>query len=44
MDRFADGFDKENKSQLILAIKDLNSFSEKYKFNYKYQLSFDSLI
>ena len=33
MDKFADAFDKENKSQLISAIKDLNDFSEKHKFD-----------
>ena len=44
MDKFADAFDKENKNQLILAIKDLNSFSDKYKFDYVTQLTLDWLI
>ena len=44
MDKFAYSFDKENKNHLILAIKDLNSFSEKYKFDYVTQLTLDWLI
>ena len=44
MDKFADAFDKENKSQLISAIKDLNDFSEKHKFDYVSQLTLDWLI
>ena len=44
IDKFADAFDKENKNQLILAIKDLNSFSDKYKFDYVTQLTLDWLI
>ena len=44
MDKFDDAFDKENKSQLISAIKDLNDFSEKHKFDYVSQLTLDWLI
>ena len=43
MDKFASSFDKENKTQLISAIKDLNIFSEKYKFDYVFQLTSDWL-
>jgi len=43
MDKFANSFDKENKPQLISAIKDLNEFSEKYKFDYVFQLTSDWL-
>ena len=43
MDKFANSFDKENKTQLISAIKDLNAFSEKYKFDYVFQLTSDWL-
>ena len=41
MDKFADSFDKENKSRLISAIKDLGNFSVKYKFDYVTQLTSD---
>jgi hypothetical protein len=41
MDKFADSFDKENKSKLISAIKDLGNFSVKYKFDYVTQLTSD---
>ena len=44
MDKFSSSFDKENKTQLISAIKDLNEFSEKYKFDYVFQLTSDWLI
>ena len=44
MDKFAKAFDKENKNLLINAIKDLNKFSDKYKFDYVIQLSLDWLI
>ncbi len=43
MDKFADAFDKENKSQLISAIKDLSIFSDKYKFDYVTQLTLNWL-
>lgn len=43
MDKFAKSFDKENKTQLISAIKDLNEFSEKYKFDYVFQITSDWL-
>ena len=43
MDKFAEAFDKENKNQLISAIKDLSDFSNKYKFNYVTQLTLDWL-
>ena len=44
LDKFSSSFDKENKTQLISAIKDLNEFSEKYKFDYVFQLTSDWLI
>ena len=44
MDKFASAFDKENKSQLVSAIKDLNKFSDKHKFDYVTQLTLDWLI
>ena len=44
MDKFAGAFDKENKSQLVSAIKDLNKFSDKHKFDYVMQLTLDWLI
>ena len=44
MDKFADAFDKENKTLLISAIKELNNFSEKYKFEYVSQLTLDWLL
>ena len=44
MDQFADSFDKENKTQLISSIKDLNEFSEKYNFDYVFQLTSDWLV
>ena len=34
MDIFARAFDRENKSELISAIKELNKFAEKYNFDY----------
>jgi hypothetical protein len=43
MDIFSDAFDNENKSQLILAFKELNDFSKKYKFDYVTQLTFNWL-
>ena len=43
MDKFSYAFDNENKSQLILAIKELNDFSKYYKFDYVTQLTFDWL-
>ena len=43
MDKFADAFDKENKSQLISAIKDLSIFSEKHKFDYVTRLTLNWL-
>ena len=43
MDKFADAFDKENKGQLISAIKDLSVFSEKHKFDYVTQLTLNWL-
>ena len=44
MDKFANAFDKEKKSQLVSAIKDLNKFSEQHKFDYVTQLTLDWLI
>ena len=44
MEKFANSFDKENKTQLISSIKDLNEFSEKYNFDYVFQLTSDWLI
>jgi hypothetical protein len=41
MDIFSDAFDNENKSQLILAFKELNDFSKNYKFDYVTQLTLD---
>ena len=43
IDKFSYAFDYENKSQLILAMKELNDFSKKYKFDYVTQLTFDWL-
>ena len=43
MDKFSSAFDNENKSQLILAMKELNDFSKNYKFDYVTQLTFDWL-
>jgi hypothetical protein len=43
MDKFANSFDKGDKAQLISAIKDLNEFSEKYRFDYVSQLTSDWL-
>jgi len=43
MDKFSSAFDNENKSQLILALKELNDFSKNYKFDYVTQLTFDWL-
>ena len=43
MDIFSFAFDNENKSQLILAFKELNDFSKKYKFDYVTQLTFNWL-
>ena len=39
MSKFAEAFDKENKKLLISAIKDLNKFSDMYKFDYVTQLT-----
>ena len=44
MDKFSDAFDNENKSQLILAMRELNDFSKNYKFDYVTQLTFDWLL
>ena len=44
MDIFAHAFDTQNKSQLISAIKELNKFAEKYKFDYVTQLTLDWLM
>ena len=44
MDQFADSFDKENKAQLISSIKDLKEFSQKYNFDYVFQLTSDWLV
>ena len=41
MDIFSFAFDNENKSQLILAFKELNDFSKNYKFDYVTQLTLD---
>ena len=43
IDKFSYAFDYENKSQLILAMKELNDFSKKYKFDYVTQLTLDWL-
>jgi len=44
MDIFARAFDRENKNELILAIKELCNFSIKYKFDYVTQLTKDWLV
>ena len=44
MDYFARAFDKNNKNDLITAIKDLSKFAEKYKFDYVTQLTLDWLL
>jgi len=44
MDKFADSYDKENKDQLISSIKDLRTFSQKYKFDYVAELTSDWLL
>ena len=44
MDEFSDSFDKENKEQLESSIKDLRTFSEKYKFDYVKDLTSDWLL
>ena len=44
MDIFARAFDRENKSELISAIKELNKFAEKYNFDYVTQLTLDWLM
>jgi hypothetical protein len=44
MDEFSDSFDKENKEQLESSIKDLRTFSQKYKFDYVKDLTSDWLL
>ena len=44
MDEFSDSFDKENKEQLKSSIKDLKTFSQKYKFDYVAELTSDWLL
>ena len=44
MDYFARAFDRNNKNDLITAIKDLSKFAEKYKFDYVTQLTLDWLL
>jgi hypothetical protein len=44
MDYFARAFDRGNKNDLTLAIKDLNKFAEKYKFDYVTQLTLDWIL
>lgn len=39
MDKFDEAFTKEKRDLLIIAIKDLNNFSKKYKFSYVEQLT-----
>ena len=41
MEKFDEAFTKEKRDLLIIAIKDLNNFSKKYKFSYVEQLTFD---
>ena len=44
MDYFARAFDRNNKNDLITAIKDLSKFAEKYKFDYVTKLTLDWLL
>ncbi len=44
MDYFAHAFDTNNKNDLIIAIKDLSKFAEKYKFDYVAKLTLDWLL
>ena len=44
MDEFSDSFDKENKEQLKSSIKDLRTFSQKYKFDYVKELTSEWLL
>ena len=43
MNKFATAFDNENKNQLITALKGLNDFSIKYKFDYVTNLTLEWL-
>ena len=44
MEYFARAFDRGNKNDLTSAIKDLNKFAEKYKFDYVTQLTLDWIL
>ena len=44
MEYFARAFDRGNKNDLTSAIKDLNKFAEKYKFDYVIQLTLDWIL
>ena len=43
MNKFATAFDNENKNQLVTALKGLNNFSDKYKFDYVSNLTVEWL-